>query len=69
MAKKNEKENFENSELVAYYQNMYSKIETTTLDDPYGAYVLNRIKGGQKTVFNKSLTELRNFDMSLLLSL
>lgn len=66
MAKKNEKENFENSELVAYYQNMYSKIETTTLDDPYGAYVLNRIKGGQKTVFNKSLTELRNFDMSFL---
>lgn len=66
MAKKNEKDNFENSELVAYYQNMYSQIETTTLDDPYGAYVLNRVKGGQKTVFNKSQTELRNFDMSFL---
>ncbi len=60
------KQNIDNDELTAYYQNIYSAIETKTIEDPYGNYVLHRIQGGQKTVFNKSQTEIRNFDMSFL---
>lgn len=60
------KQNIDNDELTAYYQNIYSAIEAKTIEDPYGNYVLHRIKGGQKTVFNKTQTEIRNFDMSFL---
>ena len=56
----------ENDELTAYYSKVYNAVETNTLDDPYGGYLLKRVKGGQKTVFNKTLQELRNFDMSYL---
>ena len=56
----------DNDELTAYYSKIYHALETNTLDDPYGGYLLKRVKGGQKTVFNKTLQELRNFDMSYL---
>ena len=56
----------DNDELTAYYSKIYHAVETNTLDDPYGGYLLKRVKGGQKTVFNKTLQELRNFDMSYL---
>ena len=56
----------DNDELTAYYSKIYHTVETNTLDDPYGGYLLKRVKGGQKTVFNKTLQELRNFDMSYL---
>ena len=60
------KQDIENDELTAYYQNIYSDIETKTIEDPFGNYILNRIQSGQKTVFNKTQTEIRNFDMSFL---
>lgn len=60
------KQNIDNDELTTYYQNIYSAIEAKTIDDPYGNYVLQRVKGGQKKVFNKTQTEIRNFDMSFL---
>ena len=67
MAKgKSKKQKFDNQDLTQYYSKIYETIDTTTLDDPYGAYVLQRIKGGQKTVFNKTQSEIRNFDMSFL---
>ena len=56
----------DNDELTAYYNDIYAQIEATTSEDPYGKYVLSRVKGGQKTVFNKTQTEIRNFDMSFL---
>ena len=60
------KQKYDNDELTTYYQNIYSAIEAQTTDDPYGNYVLSRIKSGQKKVFNKTQTEIRNFDMSFL---
>ena len=60
------KEKFENSELEAYYSKIYSDLEKQTQADPYGSYVFKRISGGQKTIFNKSQSEIRNFDMSFL---
>lgn len=60
------KQNMEKDELTTYYEHIYSEIEAKTLEDPYGDYILKRVKGGQKTVFNKSQTEIRNFDMSFL---
>lgn len=60
------KQKIENDELTTYYQEIYSAIEAKTADDPYGSYVLQRVKGGRKTVFNKTQTEIRNFDMSFL---
>ncbi|MGM9970104.1 MAG: DUF2357 domain-containing protein [Anaeroplasma sp.] len=53
-------------ELTNYYAKMYAQIENETLNDPYGNYILQRVKGGQKTVFNKTQSEIRNFDMSFL---
>lgn len=53
-------------ELTNYYTNIYKEIDSKTKEDPYGNYVLSRVKGGQKTVFNKSQVEIRNFDMSFL---
>ena len=60
------KQNLGNDQLNAYYQDVYSAIEEKTLADDFGKYVLHRVKGGQKTVFNKTQTEIRNFDMSFL---
>ena len=60
------KQNMGKDELTTYYEHIYSDIEAKTLEDPYGDYILKRVKGGQKTVFNKSQTEIRNFDMSFL---
>ncbi|RIA75433.1 uncharacterized protein DUF2357 [Anaeroplasma bactoclasticum] len=64
MAKKDK--NFESAELEAYYTKAYQAIDNETQNDTYGSYVLNRVKGGQKTVFNKTQSEIRNFDMSFL---
>ena len=60
------KDNFNNDELVTYYSKIYEELDKDTTADPYGNYVLGRVKGGQKTVLNKSQTEIRNFDMSFL---
>ena len=64
MAKKDK--NFESAELEAYYTKAYQAIDNETQNDTYGSYVLSRVKGGQKTVFNKTQSEIRNFDMSFL---
>ncbi len=60
------KDNFNNDELVNYYSKIYEELDKNTTADPYGNYVLGRVKGGQKTVLNKSQSEVRNFDMSFL---
>ena len=60
------KDNFNNDELTAYYSKIYEQLEAGTSNDPFGSYVLGRVKGGQKTVLNKSQSEIRNFDMSYL---
>ncbi len=60
------RENFNNDELTTYYSKIYASLESETEKDPFGNYVLGRIKGGQKTVTNKSQSEIRNFDMSFL---
>ena len=64
MAKKDK--DFGNDELEAYYAKAYQALDNETQNDTYGSYILNRIKGGQKTVFNKTQSEIRNFDMSFL---
>ena len=55
-----------NDELTTYYSKIYASLESETEKDPFGNYVLQRVKGGQKTVTNKSQSEIRNFDMSFL---
>ena len=60
------KDNFNNDELTAYYSKIYEQLEAGTSNDPFGSYVFGRVKGGQKTVLNKSQSEIRNFDMSYL---
>ena len=60
------RDNFNNDELTTYYSKIYASLESETEKDPFGNYVLSRIKGGQKTVTNKSQSEIRNFDMSFL---
>ena len=55
-----------NDELTTYYSKIYASLESETQKDPFGNYVLQRVKGGQKTVTNKSQSEIRNFDMSFL---
>ncbi len=60
------RDNFNNDELTTYYSKIYASLESETEKDPFGNYVLQRIKGGQKTVLNKSQSEIRNFDMSFL---
>lgn len=61
MAKTEEKD-----ELTTYYENIYKDIEEATNKDPFGNYIFQRVSGGTKTVFNKTQTEIRNFDMSFL---
>ncbi len=60
------KDNFNNDELTAYYSKIYEQLEAGTSNDPFGSYIYGRVKGGQKTVLNKSQSEIRNFDMSYL---
>ena len=60
------RDNFNTDELTTYYSKIYASLESETEKDPFGSYVLSRVKGGQKTVTNKSQSEIRNFDMSFL---
>ena len=62
MATKNEKID----DLTIYYKQIYELIDNKTSEDAYGSYILSRVKGGKKTVFNKTLTEIRDFDLSFL---
>ena len=64
MAKKDKE--FGNDELEAYYLKAYQALDNETQNDTYGSYILSRVKGGQKTIFNKTQSEIRNFDMSFL---
>lgn len=58
--------NFNNKDLTNYYAKIYAELENETLNDPYGNYILKRVKGGKKEVVNKTQSEIRNFDMSFL---
>ena len=60
------KDNFNNDELTNYYSKVYASLDNETTSDPFGNYILGRVKGGQKTVTNKSQSEIRNFDMTFL---
>ncbi len=60
------KDKYKDEELVNYYTKVYEEIDNASINDPYGAYVLSRVKGGQKTILNKTQSEIRNFDMSFL---
>lgn len=53
-------------DLTLYYKEVYDLIDKKTTSDDYGSYILSRVKGGKKKVFNKTLTEIRNFDLSFL---
>lgn len=64
MATKKETEKID--DLTQYYQSIYELIDKQTSDDAYGSYLLSRVKGGKKTVLNKTLTELRDFDLTFL---
>ena len=60
------KQKNDNDALTAYYENIYATLDEKTQNDSYGSYLYKRVKGGQKTVYNKTQAELRNFDMSFL---
>ena len=60
------KQKFNNDDLATYYSKIYSELDNQTSSDDYGNYILARVKGGQKTVLNKTQSEIRNFDMSFL---
>ena len=60
------KQKNDNDALTAYYENIYATLDEKTQADDYGSYLYKRVKSGQKTVLNKSQTEIRNFDMSFL---
>ena len=53
-------------ELTSYYQGVYELIDKKTSNDDYGNYIRTRVSGGKKKVFNKTLTEIRNFDLTFL---
>jgi hypothetical protein len=53
-------------DLTLYYKQVYELIDKKTSEDAYGSYILSRVKGGKKEVFNKTLTEIRDFDLSFL---
>ena len=52
------KGNFTTDELTNYYAKIYAEVEDSTVNDPYGNYILQRVKGGQKSVFNKTQSEI-----------
>ena len=60
------KDKYKDEDLVNYYTKVYEEIDNASSSDPYGTYILSRVKGGQKTVLNKTQSEIRNFDMSFL---
>ncbi len=60
------KQKNDNDALTAYYDNIYATLDEQTQADDYGSYLYKRVKGGQKTVYNKTQAEIRNFDMSFL---
>ena len=60
------KDKYNDEDLINYYSKIYDEIDTESQNDPFGTYVLARVKGGQKTVANKTQSEIRNFDMSFL---
>ncbi len=62
MAKKTE----EITDLELFYKDIYDAIDKSTSKDDYGKYLLSRIQGGKKKVYNKTQTEIRNFDLSFL---
>lgn len=53
-------------DLTNYYTRIYEELDKRTDEDVYGRYLLSRVQGGEKTVYNKTQTEIRNFDMSFL---
>ena len=59
-------EQLDNNELEAYYTKIYQELDSKTNSDPYGSYIYKRVSQGQKTVLNKTQSEIRNFDMSFL---
>ena len=59
-------EQLDNNELEAYYSKIYAELDNKTNSDPYGSYIYKRVSQGQKTVLNKTQSEIRNFDMSFL---
>ena len=59
-------EQLDNNELEAYYSKIYKELDSKTNSDPYGSYIYKRVSQGQKTVLNKTQSEIRNFDMSFL---
>lgn len=60
------KDKYNDEDLLNYYSKIYEEIDNESQNDPFGAYVLSRVKGGQKTIANKTQSEIRNFDMSFL---
>lgn len=60
------KDKYNDEDLLNYYSKIYDEIDNESQNDPFGAYVFARVKGGQKTVANKTQSEIRNFDMSFL---
>ncbi len=62
MAKKKEV----NNDLEEYYSHIYQLLNENNPKYTYGAYLTNRVSSGAKKVYNKTQTEIRNFDMSFL---
>ena len=56
----------EENDLEKYYSHIYQVINENNSKDPYGQYLSSRVASGKKKVFNKTQTEIRNFDMSFL---
>lgn len=53
-------------DLTEYYRQIYDVLDEETTSNKFGNYVLNRVKSGQKVVSNKTMREVRNFDLSFL---
>lgn len=60
------KKQVEETDLEKYYSHIYQVINENNAKDPYGQYLSGRVSSGKKKVFNKTQTEIRNFDMSFL---
>ena len=54
------------SELESYYSHIYQVLNENNAKDTFGSYINQRVTSGTKKVFNKTQTEIRNFDMSFL---
>ena len=60
------KEKFENTELFDYYAKIYQTLDKENEKNEFGKYLYQRVKSGNKKVFNKTQTEIRNFKMDFL---